>query len=57
MSAITIYCIYNGGAVRFSFVFQRQPGNIMPKKVMKWSVCSKKDMGSSRNASPRLDAF
>ena len=29
----------------------------MPKKVVKWLVCCKKEAGSSRNASPRLDVF
>lgn len=43
--------------IKLSFVFQGQSGNKMPKKVMKWLVCSKKDVSSSRNASPRLEPF
>lgn len=45
-----------GMGIKLSFVLQGQAGNKMPEKVMKWLVCSRKDVGSSRNASPRLES-
>lgn len=50
-----ITCIMGMG-IKLSFVLQGQAGNKMPEKVMKWLVCSRKDVGSSRNASPRLES-
>lgn len=53
-----MYVLYNGlGGIKPSFVFKGQAGNKIPEKVMEWLVCSKKDVGSGRNASPRLESL